>query len=114
MPTGVCAQAAHIPVYLGRMAYVMASIIDACDWHAGDMVVVNDPYLGGHLPDVTVIALTYLLRAGGLDEDFMAMLKSTIGEGDFVAQISANRMGVQRLAALLKRLGVVRYRSAVE
>ena len=30
-------------------------------WQPGDMVVVNDPYLGGtHLPDVTLIAPVYV------------------------------------------------------
>ncbi|CAA0080964.1 Acetophenone carboxylase delta subunit [Zhongshania aliphaticivorans] len=53
----LCAQAAHIPVHLGSMAYAMADIVSAYEWRAGDMVVVNDPFLGGtHLPDVTVIA----------------------------------------------------------
>lgn len=54
---GLLAQAAHIPVHLGSMAYAMADIVGGRDWRDGDMVVVNDPYLGGtHLPDVTVIA----------------------------------------------------------
>ncbi|MEW6646204.1 MAG: hydantoinase B/oxoprolinase family protein [Pseudomonadota bacterium] len=53
----LCAQAAHIPVHLGSMAYAMRGIVSGIDWRAGDMVVVNDPFLGGtHLPDVTVIA----------------------------------------------------------
>lgn len=53
----LCAQAAHIPVHLGSMAYAMRSIVSGIDWRVGDMVVVNDPFLGGtHLPDVTVIA----------------------------------------------------------
>ncbi len=53
----LCAQAAHIPVHLGSMAYAMRDIVGRLQWHEGDMVVVNDPYLGGtHLPDVTVIA----------------------------------------------------------
>jgi N-methylhydantoinase B len=53
----LCAQAAHIPVHLGSMAYAMQDIVTRIDWQAGDMVIVNDPYLGGtHLPDVTVIA----------------------------------------------------------
>ncbi len=57
-PAGrLCAQAAHIPVHLGSMAYAMADIVAAIDWRDGDMVVLNDPYLGGtHLPDVTLIA----------------------------------------------------------
>lgn len=51
------AQAAHIPVHLGSMAYAMADIVDGHDWEPGDMLVVNDPYLGGtHLPDVTLVS----------------------------------------------------------
>ncbi len=53
----LCAQAAHIPVHLGSMAYAMRDIVGGIRWDAGDMVVVNDPFLGGtHLPDVTLIA----------------------------------------------------------
>jgi|MEHZ01.5.fsa_nt_MEHZ011508430.1_19 N-methylhydantoinase B len=51
------AQAAHIPVHLGSMAYAMAGIIEGVEWQPGDMLVVNDPFLGGtHLPDVTMVA----------------------------------------------------------
>lgn len=51
------AQAAHIPVHLGSMAYAMADLVEAHDWRAGDVLAVNDPYLGGtHLPDVTLIS----------------------------------------------------------
>ena len=57
----LCAQAAHIPVHLGSMAYAMQGIVDQLDWHEGDMVIVNDPFLGGtHLPDITLIAPVYL------------------------------------------------------
>ncbi|MZR62318.1 hydantoinase B/oxoprolinase family protein [Alcanivorax sp. DP30] len=53
----LCAQAAHIPVHLGSMAYAMADLVSDRDWTSGDLLVVNDPYLGGtHLPDVTVVA----------------------------------------------------------
>ena len=53
----LCAQAAHIPVHLGSMAYAMRDIVGSLEWRPGDMVIVNDPYLGGtHLPDVTLIA----------------------------------------------------------
>ncbi|MCN4144328.1 MAG: hydantoinase B/oxoprolinase family protein [Thiohalomonas sp.] len=53
----LCAQAAHIPVHLGSMAYAMADIVKTQSWHHGDMLVLNNPYLGGtHLPDVTMIA----------------------------------------------------------
>ncbi|MCK4865361.1 MAG: hydantoinase B/oxoprolinase family protein [Gammaproteobacteria bacterium] len=57
----LCAQAAHIPVHLGSMAYAMKNIVSRLDWHDGDMVIVNDPFLGGtHLPDITLIAPVYI------------------------------------------------------
>ncbi|PCJ39527.1 MAG: 5-oxoprolinase [SAR86 cluster bacterium] len=53
----LCAQAAHIPVHLGSMAFALAEIVNRFDWHEGDIVILNDPFLGGtHLPDVTVLA----------------------------------------------------------
>lgn len=53
----LCAQAAHIPVHLGSMAFAMRAIVDRFDWQDGDVLILNDPFLGGtHLPDVTVIA----------------------------------------------------------
>lgn len=53
----LCAQAAHIPVHLGSMAYAMGDLVSRFDWAEGDQVILNDPYLGGtHLPDVTMIA----------------------------------------------------------
>ncbi|HEX7026069.1 MAG TPA: hydantoinase B/oxoprolinase family protein, partial [Gammaproteobacteria bacterium] len=53
----LCAQAAHIPVHLGSMAYAMRDIVQRLTWRPGDAVILNDPYQGGtHLPDVTVIA----------------------------------------------------------
>ena len=55
------AQAAHIPVHLGSMAFAMESIIENRQWNSGDMLVLNDPYLGGtHLPDVTLIAPVFV------------------------------------------------------
>lgn len=50
------AQAAHIPVHLGSMAYAMADIIESINWQPQDMLILNDPFLGGtHLPDVTLV-----------------------------------------------------------
>ena len=50
------AQAAHIPVHLGSMAYAMADIVKRFEWQADDLVLLNDPFLGGtHLPDVTAV-----------------------------------------------------------
>jgi len=57
----LCAQAAHIPVHLGSMAFAMKEVVTTMDWSAGDMVVLNDPYKGGtHLPDVTLIAPLFI------------------------------------------------------
>lgn len=59
----LCAQAAHIPVHLGSMAYAMADIVTTQTWNHGDMMVLNNPYLGGtHLPDVTMIAPVFSAR----------------------------------------------------
>lgn len=166
------AQAAHIPVHLGSMAYAMGAIVEAVEWGPGDMVVVNDPYKGGtHLPDVTVIAPvfvnetvvafvanrahhanigatapgsmpvsrslheegvviepTHLLRAGrwqygvlerlsGLPEGAGARdhhrLLAGPAAGDFAAQVSANRVGVERLQERITQYGIARYRGLV-
>lgn len=57
----LCAQAAHIPVHLGSMAYAMRGIVASMQWGPGDTVILNDPYLGGtHLPDVTVITPVFV------------------------------------------------------
>lgn len=52
------AQAAHIPVHLGAMPEsVRAAIRQVVAFHARDVVILNDPYLGGtHLPDVTLVS----------------------------------------------------------
>lgn len=146
----LCAQAAHIPVHLGSMAWAMKDLVNAAEWQAGDMLVLNDPFKGGtHLPDITLVAPVFadgslaafvanrahhadigsqmpgsmpvsgnleeegiviapqlLLTAGQRDEPFWQALMAKMGnprqsEGDFVAQISANQMGVQRLQALV-------------
>lgn len=53
----LCAQAAHIPVHLGSMAFATREVVRRFHWRDGDMIILNDPYLGGtHLPDVTLIA----------------------------------------------------------
>ena len=43
------------------MAFAMGDIVRQRAWRPADMLVVNDPYLGGtHLPDVTVIAPVFV------------------------------------------------------
>ena len=51
------AQATHIPVHLGSMAYAMHDLASGRRWKHGDVMILNDPFAGGtHLPDVTIIA----------------------------------------------------------
>jgi N-methylhydantoinase B len=52
------AQAAHIPSHLGAMPASVHAALEAVDvWAAGDLLVLNDPYLGGtHLPDITMVS----------------------------------------------------------
>ena len=57
------AQAAHVPVHLGAMPASVRSAIDSCpgSFRSGDVVILNDPYLGGsHLPDITLVAPVYV------------------------------------------------------
>src|SRR5439155_16042253 len=51
------AQAAHIPVHLGAMPRSVEAALAHHRLEAGDIVLLNDPYLGGtHLPDLTTVA----------------------------------------------------------
>jgi len=56
------AQAAHIPVHLGAMpASVQAAIERFPAFAPGDVIVLNDPYLGGtHLPDITMVSPVFI------------------------------------------------------
>jgi len=157
----LCAQAAHIPVHLGSMTYAMKSIVSSVSWRSGDMLVLNDPFMGGtHLPDVTVIAPLYvdqqclgfvanrahhanigsnvpgsmplstclkeegviippcfLIKAGVLQDDVLEQLMGenvdssvrTQVEGDFFAQVSANKRGESRLLSLVSQYSLTAY-----
>jgi len=61
------AQAADIPVHLGAMpASVQAALeVFPDSLNPGDIVMLNDPYMGGsHLPDITMVAPIYAERNG--------------------------------------------------
>ena len=61
------AQAAHVPVHLGAMPASVQAALDTFPkgLKSGDMVILNDPYLGGtHLPDITLVAPVYLKEDG--------------------------------------------------
>ncbi len=158
----LAAQAAHIPVHLGSMAFAMGGIVERMAWAEGDMVILNDPYLGGtHLPDVTVIAPLFagevliaflvnrahhadiggdapgsmplsrdlreegliiepvhLLRRGRRDETVWGRIVDGArnpdeSAGDLAAQISANRVGAERLGELIRGWGAQGFRRGV-
>lgn len=51
------AQAAHIPVHLGAMPMAVQAVLPLAPFAPGDVVILNDPYLGGtHLPDITLVS----------------------------------------------------------
>jgi len=58
------AQAAHIPVHLGAMpASVRAALEHCAPLEPGDVVILNDPFLGGtHLPDITLVSPVFVNR----------------------------------------------------
>ncbi|MES1940180.1 5-oxoprolinase [Salinisphaera sp. T5B8] len=94
----LCAQAAHIPVHLGSMAYAMADIVAARDWAPGQMIALNDPYLGGtHLPDVTLIAPLFV------GDELVAFVANRAHHAD----IGADSPGSMPLAKNLDEEGLV-------
>lgn len=55
------AQAAHIPVHLGAMPRSVEAALAHHTLEPGDVVILNDPYLGGsHLPDITMVAPVFV------------------------------------------------------
>jgi N-methylhydantoinase B len=52
----VIAMGDHMPVHLGSMPMSVKAAVEAIDFAAGDIAVLNDPYAGGtHLPDITMV-----------------------------------------------------------
>ncbi|MCB1693982.1 MAG: hydantoinase B/oxoprolinase family protein [Pseudomonadales bacterium] len=98
-PSGALyAQAAHIPVHLGSMAYAMADIVEGIDWEPGDMLVVNDPFLGGtHLPDVTVVSPCFV------DGELVSFVANRAHH----ANIGADTPGSMPISRTLEEEGVV-------
>jgi N-methylhydantoinase B len=72
------AQAAHIPVHLGSMPLSVLAAINAFPSSSnplrpGDMVILNDPYLGGtHLPDITLVAPVFTPDEASIPFGFVA------------------------------------------
>ena len=61
------AQAEHVPVHLGSMLRaVSATVAAAGGADEGDVIIVNDPFIGGsHLPDITLVAPVYVPTENG-------------------------------------------------
>ena len=94
----LCAQAAHIPVHLGSMAYAMGSITRRFDWQPGDVIVLNDPFMGGtHLPDVTLVAPVFC----------QSRLMGFVANRAHHANIGAAAPGSMPLSTSLNEEGVV-------
>jgi N-methylhydantoinase B len=68
------AQAAHIPVHLGSMPASVQAALDRHTLRPGDVVALNDPYMGGtHLPDITLVAPVFApAEAGSAPVGFVA------------------------------------------
>lgn len=95
---GLLAQATHIPVHLGSMAWAMTGLAGSHDWQPGDCLILNDPYRGGtHLPDVTVIVPVFHDRR----------LKGFAANRAHHADIGAGGVGSMPLSTSLPEEGVV-------
>ena len=73
------AQAAHVPVHLGAMPASVRAALEVFPnaLRPGDIVILNDPYLGGtHLPDITMVAPVY---AGEKGQEKLAAFVSARG-----------------------------------
>jgi N-methylhydantoinase B len=96
------AQAAHIPVHLGAMPTAVEAAMPLAPFHPGDIIILNDPYLGGtHLPDITMVAPVFARRTllgyvasrahqadvGGMSPGSMPLAEELIQEGVVIPPI---------------------------
>ncbi len=92
------AQAAHIPVHLGSMAFAMGALVRDRDWNPGDALIFNDPFFGGtHLPDVTLVMPVFARDA----------LVGFVADRAHHADIGADSPGSMPLSRTLDEEGVV-------
>ncbi len=96
------AQASHIPVHLGAMPTAVRSVLTLAPFAPGDVVILNDPYLGGtHLPDITMVSPVFIKRTlagfvasrahhadvGGISPGSMPLAEELIQEGVVIPPI---------------------------
>jgi N-methylhydantoinase B len=109
------AQAAHIPVHLGAMPASVRAALEAFDtWSPGDLVMLNDPYLGGtHLPDITMVSpvfardLAFFVASrahhadvGGMSPGSMPLAKEIYQEGLIIPPVKLSEGGRTQQAVL--------------
>lgn len=71
------AQAAHIPVHLGAMPLSVEAAIVECAPVPGDVVILNDPFLGGtHLPDITTVSCAEIADRDGRPFRFYSAIRA--------------------------------------
>ncbi len=105
------AQAAHIPVHLGAMPASVRAALEAFEtWAPGDLVALNDPYLGGtHLPDITMVSPVFVGKTrspsffvasrahhadvGGMSPGSMPLASEIYQEGLIIPPIKLVRSG---------------------
>lgn len=98
------AQATHIPVHLGSMAYAMVDLARSRTWQPGDVMILNDPYQGGtHLPDVTMIQPVWQHCD---DSDVGELIGFTACRAHY-ADIGAGETGSMGIATHLTQEGVL-------
>ncbi len=107
------AQAAHIPVHLGAMPMAVAAARQSCSLNPGDIVVLNDPYLGGtHLPDITMVSRcqsdpgfyvasrAHHADVGGMSPGSMPLAREVYQEGLIIPPIKLVERGRMNQAVL--------------
>ena len=111
-PAGrLLAQAEHIPVHLGALPQAVAAVLERFDLAPGDLVVLNDPFMGGtHLPDISMVSGVYrdgrlvaLLASrahhsdvGGLAPGSLTLATETYQEGLTIPPVLLREQGVYR------------------
>jgi N-methylhydantoinase B len=120
------AQAAHIPVHLGAMPESVAAAMPLAPFAPGDIVILNDPYLGGtHLPDITMVSPVFVdgddagtligflasrahhADVGGISPGSMPIAEELIQEGIVIPPIKlyeAGRLNTAVLDLLLRNM----------
>jgi N-methylhydantoinase B len=112
------AQAAHIPVHLGAMPAAVCAALNAFgQWAPGDLVILNDPYLGGtHLPDITMVSPVFVegqeqacffvssrahhADVGGMSPGSMPLAREIYQEGLIIPPVKLIQAGERNQAVL--------------